>query len=168
MHSMVDLVTRWANSPMTADQVAALFPAYDDFENYEGEDYEYDYENEGNLAFDEVFLSEFIGDFRYYYEIALNSEDFFYVEDMLLYDSPAYIGLRDYITEITGQGMEYTFTDLEITGVEINEDHALVHTYEAFDFLNAAGEATKEERNKTYIVVMDDSGFYYISDIVNQ
>lgn len=168
MHSMVDLVTGWANSPMTAEQVAAIFPAYDDFENYEGDDYEYDYENEGNLVFDEVFLSEFIGDFRYYYEIALNSEDFFYVEDMLLYDSPAHIGIRGYITEITGQGMGFAFTDLEITSVEINEDHALVHTYEAFDFLNAAGETTKEERNKTYTVVMDDSGFYYISDITNQ
>lgn len=168
MHSMVDLVTEWANSPMTADQVAAIFPAYDDFENYEGEDYEYDYENEGNLGFDEIFLSEFIGDFRYYYEIALASEDFFYVEDMLLYDSQAYKDVNGYIAEITGQNLEFKFTDLEISSVEIKEDHALVHTYEGFDFKNAAGEWTEEERNKTYTVVMDDSGFYYISDIANQ
>lgn len=168
MYSMNDLLTKWANNPMTKEQVAAAFPVYDDYESPDGEDYEYEYENDGILAFDEFTLSEFIGDFRYYYELALVNQDFYYVQDMLLFDSPAHKAISQYITEITGQALEFNFTALDISGIEIKEDHALVHTYEAFDFVNAAGEKTVEERNKTYTVVMDDYGYYYVKDIVNQ
>src|SRR5690606_12193529 len=101
-------------------------------------------------------------------ELALVNQDFYYVQDMLLFDSPAHKAINQYITEITGQGLEFNFTALDISGIEIKEDHALVHTYEAFDFVNAAGEKSVEERNKTYTVVMDDYGYYYVKDIVNQ
>ncbi|MGK7376283.1 trypsin-like peptidase domain-containing protein [Planococcus sp. 1R117A] len=165
MYSMHGMLTEWVNNPMSAEEVTAKFHVYDDFTDYEDENYEFDPDLE--LKFEESSLSEFVGDFRYYYETALAEEDFFYVQNLLVYESEIYNGILEYINDITGKGMEFNFTKLDITGTEIFEDHALVHTEEAFDFKNAAGEWSVEERNKTYTIVMDENGFYYISDIVN-
>lgn len=115
--------------------------------------------------FDEASLSGFVSDYRSYYEMALADEDFYYVSDMLLPDSAIYFGISDYIDEISGQGMVFDFIDQSIVGVEIYDDYALVRTYEAFDFMNAEGEWTYEERDKTYTVVADEYGAYWISDI---
>jgi serine protease Do len=164
MYSMHGMLTEWVNNPMSAEEVTAKFHLYDDFTDYEDENYEFDPDLE--MKFDETNLSEFIGDFRYYYETALKEEDFFYVQNLLVYESDIYNGILEYITDITGQGMEFNFNKLEISGIEIFEDHALVHTEEAFDFKNAAGEWSLEERSKTYTIVMDENGFYYVSDIV--
>lgn len=165
MYSMHGMLTEWVNNPMSVEEVTAKFHIYDDFTEYEDENYEFDPNLE--LKFDETNLNEFIGDFRYYYEMALANEDFFYVQNLLVYESDIYNGILEYINEISGKGMEFNFTKLDITGVEIFEDHALVYTEEAFDFKNAAGEWSVEERSKTYTVVMDENGFYYVSDIVN-
>lgn len=165
MYSMHAMLTEWVNNPMTAEEVVAKFHVYDDFSSYEDETYEFDPDLEMN--FNETNLSEFIGDFRYYYEMALANEDFFYVQNLLVYESDIYDNILQYINEISGQGMEFNFNKLEITGIEIFEDHALVNTEEAFDFKNGAGEWSLEERSKTYTIVMDENGFYYVSDIVN-
>lgn len=166
MYSMHDQLTQWVTTPMSAEEVAALFKAYDDFSGYEDEDYEYDVDLE--MKFDETNLSEFIGDFRYYYETALKEEDFFYVQNLLVYQSDIYNGISEYITDIAGQGMEFNFTKLEISSIEILDDHAVVQTEEAFDFKDANGKWSVQERSKTYTIVMDEYGFYYISDIVNK
>ncbi|WP_142825969.1 trypsin-like peptidase domain-containing protein [Planococcus soli] len=166
MYSMHDQLSQWVTAPMSAEEVAALFQVYDDFNGYEDEEYEYDIDLE--MKFDETNLSEFIGDFRYYYETSLKEEDFFYVQNLLVYESEIYNGISEYITDIAGQGMEFNFTQLDIAGIEIFEDHAIVHTEEAFDQKNAAGEWSVQERNKTYTIVMDEYGFYYVSDIVNK
>ena len=122
-------------------------------------------EEEVSIFFDEISLSEFVSSYRNNYEMALADEDFFYVSDMLLPDSAIYYGISDYIEEIRGQGMLFEFIEQSIMGVEIYDDYALVHTYEAFDFMNAAGEWTFEERSKTYTIVADEYGAYWISDI---
>ncbi|MBF6634688.1 S1C family serine protease [Planococcus beijingensis] len=166
MYSMYDQLSQWVASPMAVEDVAAMFKAYDDFSGYEDEDYEYDVDLE--MKFDETNLSEFIGDFRYYYETALKEEDFFYVQNLLVYQSDIYNGIAEYITDISGQGREFNFTKLDISGIEIFEDHALVHTEEAFDFKDTAGVWSVQERSKTYTIVMDEYGFYYVSDIVNK
>lgn len=166
MYSMYDQLSQWVASPMAVEDVAAMFKAYDDFSGYEDEDYEYDVDLE--MKFDETNLSEFIGDFRYYYETALKEEDFFYVQNLLVYQSDIYNGIAEYITDISGQGREFNFTKLDISGIEIFDDHALVHTEEAFDFKDTAGVWSVQERNKTYTIVMDEYGFYYVSDIVNK
>lgn len=165
LYSMHGMLTEWVNNPMTAEEVVSKFHVYDDFSGYEDENYEFDPDLE--MKFEESSLQEFIGDFRYYYETALKEEDFFYVQNLLVYESDIYNSILQYIGEITGKEMEFNFTKLEITGTEIFEDHALVHTEEAFDFKNAAGEWSVEERSKTYTIVMDENGFYYVSDIVN-
>ena len=146
---------------------------YEEFSNeddvYEEDYYEdWSFEEDLNYDFDEYSLWAFVESYRDNYEIALAYEDFFYVEDMLLYDSEIYHGIADYITEISGKGMIFEFTEQYPLGVEIYEDYGLVHTYESFDFMNAAGEWTVEERDKTYTVVLDDYGWYLISDIENQ
>jgi hypothetical protein len=98
--------------------------------------------------------------------MALYYEDFYYIEDMLLYESTAYTEMADYITEITGQGMMFEFTSNEVTDIVIEEDYAVVSTFEVFDFMNAAGEWSTYERVKDYSVVIDEYGTYQITDIV--
>lgn len=164
LYSMHEQLSKWVTTPMTKEQVAEIFGVYDDFDKYEDEDYEYDVDLEMN--FNETNLSEFIGDFRYYYEMALKEEDFFYIQNLLVYQSDIYNGISEYITDISGKGMEFNFTKLEIAGIEIFDDHAIVTTKEAFDFKDADGNSSVQERNKTYTIVMDEYGFYYISDIV--
>lgn len=165
MYSMHAQLTEWAQNPMTEEEVVSKFHVYDDFNEVEDENYEYDADLE--KTFDETHLSEFIGDFRYYYEQSLVNEDFFYVQNLLVYESEIYNNILTYINEIAGKGMEFKFTKLEILDIEIFEDYAVVQTEEAFDFKNAEGEWSVQERSKSYTIVMDENGFYYVSDIVN-
>ena len=115
--------------------------------------------------FEEVGLSDFIVHFRDNFEMALYYEDFYYIEDMLLYGSTAYTEMADYINEITDQGMMFEFTSNEVTDIVIEEDYAVVSTFEVFDFMNAAGEWSTYERVKDYSVVIDENGTYQITDI---
>ena len=164
LYSMHAELMQWAENPMSPEEVKGNFHVYDDFNGIEDEEYEYDYDLE--MEFNETNLQQFIGDFRYYYELALQNEDFFYVQNVLVYKSDIYNSILQYIDEIAGQGMEFNFRKLEITDIEIKDDHAVVQTDESFDFKNAAGEVTTEERLKSYTIVMDENGFYYVSDIV--
>lgn len=165
MYSMHEELTNWAENPMAPEEVAEKFHVYDDFSGYEDEEYEYEYDLE--MEFNEANLKQFISDFRYYYELALQNEDFFYVQNLLVYKSDIYSGILEYINEISGQDMAFNFRKLEITDYEIYDDYAVVQTEESFDFKNAAGETSVEERRKSYTIVMDDNGFYYVSDIIN-
>lgn len=165
LYSMHAELTQWAENPMAPEEVTENLQIYDDFTTYEDEDYEYDYDLE--MEFNETNLSQFIGDFRYYYELALQNEDFFYVQNVLVYESDIYNSILEYINEIAGQGMEFNFRKLEITDIEIKDDYAVVQTEESFDFKNAEGELSVEERLKSYTIVMDENGFYYVSDIIN-
>ncbi len=179
MYTMLQLVDQWSQTPMTADEVVSVFSFYDDFiydpgasakadsyyEEYENsEDYE-QYSDE-TYAFEEYILSDFILYFRDNYELALDYEDFYFIEDLLLNNSNAYKEMDEYITEISGRGMIFNFTSNEITGIIIESDHAIVSTFETFDFMNAAEEWSFYERHKDYIVVMDEFGAYKISEIV--
>ncbi|MCH4824692.1 MAG: trypsin-like peptidase domain-containing protein [Planococcus sp. (in: firmicutes)] len=166
LYSMHEQLSQWVINPMSAEEVATVFDVYEDFDSYEDENYEYDIDLEMN--FNEANLSEFIGDFRYYYELALKEEDFFYVQNLLVYQSEIYNGISQYISDISGKGMEFNFTRLDISDVEIFDDYAVVQTEEAFDFKDADGNWSVQERSKTYTIVMDEYGFYYVSDIVNK
>ncbi|AQQ54049.1 trypsin-like peptidase domain-containing protein [Planococcus lenghuensis] len=165
MYSMHSTLTGWADNPMSEDAVVSVFGSSEGYGNYEDGAYEYNYDETTAYEYDETSLGAFIGSYRDFYEMALQYEDFIYVADLLVYDSDIYHGIREYIDSIAGQGMEFEFTSLEVTDVEIFKDHALVHTHETFDFKNSAGEWSAEERVKTYTVVMDEYGYYYISAI---
>ena len=185
LYTMMDLLQGWSQSPMTSNEVASIFSFYDDYvydpdasakadsyyEEYVEEDEQVVEEDtdvsteEDIYYFDDVGLSDFIVHFREYYEMALFYEDFYYIEDMLLVDSTAYNEMADYIAEITGKGMMFEFTSNEVTGIVIEEDYAVVSTYEMFDFMNAAGDQSVYERAKDYTVVIDEYGAYQITDI---
>ncbi|WP_144510443.1 trypsin-like peptidase domain-containing protein [Bacillus sp. FJAT-22090] len=172
MNSMAGLVDSWISNPMSDHQVASLFGIYDEY-TYSDESvsedttYEEDYsEDEWNYySFDEESVASFIITFREYYEMALDAEDFYWIEDMLEPNSIAYDDLDVYIQDIAGQGMTFDFTNNTVTNVEIYDDYALVSTNEEFDFINAAGEYTYYNRDKVYTVVINESGYYQITDI---
>ncbi|MEI4769793.1 trypsin-like peptidase domain-containing protein [Psychrobacillus sp. FJAT-51614] len=172
MNSVADLVDNWIANPMSSKQVTSLFGIYEEYtysDESASEDttYEEDYseDNWNYYSFDEESLSNFIITYREYYEMALDAEDFYWIQDLLQPGSTAYIDLEEYINEITGQGMTFDFTSNIVTGVEILEDYALVSTNEEFDFINAAGEYKYYNRNKVYTVVIDNEGYYQITDI---
>jgi len=176
MYTMLDLVQNWSSSPMSSSEVVNIFSFYNNYvydpessakaETYY-EDYEtYEEQTEGNeVYYDENSLTEFVLYFRDNYELALDYEDFYFIEDMLLFESTAYNEMEDYIAEISGQGMVFDFTSNEITGISIEMDHAVVSTIETFDFMNAAGEWSIYERAKDYIVIIDEYGAFMITDI---
>lgn len=176
MYTMLDLIQSWSDSPMTANEVVNVFSFYDDYvydpessakaDSYY-EDYEEseDYSSEYEYYFDENTLTEFVLYFRDNYELALDYEDFYYIEDLLLYDSTAYYEMEEYIADISGQGMVFDFLSNEITEIYFDEELATVGTYETFDFMNAAGDWTFYERAKEYTIVIDEYGAYKITDI---
>ncbi|MBT2581559.1 trypsin-like peptidase domain-containing protein [Planococcus sp. ISL-109] len=165
MYSMYAQLDSWAKSPMGREAVAAIFPVYDDFDSYEDDNYEFDYST--THEFTDESLREFVTSYQEFYELALNEEDFYYVQNLLVYQSDIYNSMIEYIDQIAGKGMEHNFNKLDITGVEIKEDHAMVQTNEAFEFKDAQGNWSLQERSKVYTIVMDDYGFFYVSDIVN-
>lgn len=172
MNSVTNLVDNWIANPMSPKQVTSLFGIYEDYtysEESSAEDntYEEDYteDNWNNYSFEEGSLSNFIITYREYYEMALDAEDFYWIQDLLQPGSTAYTDLEEYIKEIAGQGMTFDFTSNIVTGVEIFEDYALVSTNEEFDFINAAGEYKYYNRDKVYTVVIDSEGYYQITDI---
>lgn len=172
MNSVTDLVDSWVSNPMSGQQVASLFGVYDQYaysDQNVSEDTTYEeeyYEDEWNYySFEEESLANFIITFREYYEMALDAEDFYWIEDMLQPNSIAYDDLEVYIQDIVGQGMTFDFTNNTVTGVEMYDDYALVSTNEEFDFINAAGEYMYYNRDKVYTVVIDSSGFYQIMNI---
>ncbi len=164
MYTMTELLESWSNSPMNESQVANTFYFYNEFDTYE--EYEYDNEAENHpIVFDEESLSNFIVNFRASYEVALQYEDFSFIQDFLLYDSEAYYELADYLDEITGKGMAFNFTSNQVTNIDSQSDRAIVSTFETFDFMNAAGEWSVYERIKDYTVVTDEYGNYKIAYI---
>ncbi|MFX3675256.1 MAG: trypsin-like peptidase domain-containing protein [Paenisporosarcina sp.] len=177
MYTMLELVQEWSESPMSSREVVNVFSFYDDYvydpeASAKADSYYEDYEayeentDENEFYFDETTLTEFVLYFRDNYELALDYEDFYYIEDMLLFESTAYNEMEDYIAEISGQGMIFDFTSNEITGISIETDHAVVNTFETFDFMNAAGEWSVYERAKDYTVIIDEYGAYMITDIL--
>ncbi|MDN3437324.1 trypsin-like peptidase domain-containing protein [Planococcus sp. APC 3900] len=172
LHSVYNSFMEWKKSPMSAAEVSALFGIYNDyetspkeFEDEENDSEEYGEEYDSGSSIIEEEAVEFLSDYRSYYEMALSEEDFYYVEDMLLYDSPIYNGISSYIDQVTGRGMIFEFVDFTVLETEIFEKYAIIQTYESFDFMNTSGDWTFEERYKTYKVVMDDYDDYYIADI---
>jgi len=188
-YTMEHLLRSWSDSPMSPTEVADVFSFYDYvYESTESEETEtYDEESEESeepelepeepieeepesveeesYYFDEASLSEFILSFRDNYESALLYEDFYFIEDMLLYDSEAYWDMSDYIDEISGLGMFFDFLSNEVTDIVIETDYAVVSTFEVFDFMDATGEWTTYERSKEYVIVIE-GGWYQITDII--
>ncbi|WP_240758402.1 trypsin-like serine protease [Lysinibacillus sp. SGAir0095] len=180
LYRVASLINDWITNPMDETQVATVFGSYEEFfyadpsvgeEDVYYDEYEDFWNNEEDTFgtyeyfFEEESLSEFIIYFRDYYEYALYYEDFYWIQDLVLPGSSAYLELEQYIHDISGQGYEFFFLTNTITNVEILEDYAIVTTNEEFDFYNAAGENTTYNKNKEYTVIIDEYGYYQITEI---
>ncbi|WP_075617179.1 trypsin-like peptidase domain-containing protein [Paenisporosarcina indica] len=164
MYTMDSLLRSWSTSPMDATEVASVFSFYDDVA-YDPDSYYKDNEEGDTFYFEETGLSDFIIYFRDTYEAALLYEDYYYIEDMILYDSPVYWEMTDYFDEIAGQGFFFDFISNEVTDVVIESDYAVVSTFEVFDFMDASGGWYSYERYKDYFIVIDEDGYYRITNI---
>ncbi|WP_411909082.1 trypsin-like peptidase domain-containing protein [Bacillus sp. RAR_GA_16] len=163
MYTMTELLMNWSKSPMDETEVASTFNLYNETSAYD--EYAEEEEDTYEVSSDEASLANFIINFRGNYETALRNEDFGYIEDQLLYDSQAYYEMANYLDEISGQGMVFQFTLNDVTNIDLQDEQAIVSTYEVFDFMNAAGEWSVYERTKDYYVVTDEFGDFKIKHI---
>jgi len=152
--SINTLLQKWSNSPMTTEEVASIEPSI-----------EYDETVMEETVLEETDLINFIHSFRSNYEMAINQEQFWYIEDMLEYDSLAYDKLDDFITQKEGKGTKLELISNKVTGVVIEESHAIVSTIEEYNFLSPLGVRTPFKREREYRVVIDQYDLYTISDI---
>lgn len=177
LYTMTSLIDDWIKNPMNDKQVASVFGVYDDYGNsnsYNDDSYDYDSSQgevedyEGDVYFYEGWLQDFILEFRTVYEEALYYEDFSLIEQYLLQGSSAYREFADYFAEISGEGMHFEFIDNIATEVTIHDEHALVSTYETFNFRNKAGNEKYYVKEKNYEVVINNDGTYRISNVSNK
>lgn len=190
LYTVSDYFNDWIENPMSASDVTAvdIYVGYEtDPEEDLGEDYsefwewyeqqygegsdEYvdydDYLNTYGYYFDEETLTSFISSYFEYYEWSINDGDFYWVQDMIIPDSNAYIELERQIEEYYGSGMTFDYLYTEISGIEIFEEegYAIVTTYEEYDLYNEAGEYTTYAETAEYYVVIDENGYYQISEM---
>lgn len=186
LYTVTPLIEGWIREPMSKTAVASLFDAYADYnfsneeeqyyEEYEEywdyysedsseEDYNEEYWNEYSYSFDEESLTNFILAFRDYYELALYYKDFYWIADMLLPNSTAYLELEEYLYDISGEEYFFDFLSNTITNIEMYDDYALVSTNEQFNFYDATGAETFFDRYKVYTVIINGEGYYQITDI---
>ncbi|WP_336823252.1 trypsin-like peptidase domain-containing protein [Sporosarcina sp. USHLN248] len=168
-YSMIDIVDSWVEKPMTDREISKLFDLYESFiddnaANTYFDDEVYDY------YFDESSLEAFILDFRRYYEMALYYEDFYWIEDMVLIDSDLYDELYDHIDEVNGKDIIISFESNEVTDVKIDEkeEYAIVTTYETVKVIEGKKKSTMHEEQKEYNVIIDEEGYYQITDITTK
>lgn len=186
LYTVTPLIEGWIREPMSKTAVASLFDAYADYnfsneeeqyyEEYEEywdyysedsseEDYNEEYWNEYSYSFDEESLTNFILAFRDYYELALYYKDFYWIADMLLPNSTAYLELEEYLYDISGEEYFFDFLSNTITNIEMYDNYALVSTNEQFNFYDATGAETFYDRYKIYTVIINGEGYYQITDI---
>lgn len=125
-------------------------------------------ENEGETErtiLEEPDLHTFFADFRSAYEEAVNTGNFENVEEYLEYRSPAFFEIRDYLSDIQGEGYTFNFTDNHLIDSTIEKNIAYLDTFELFYFTNAEGKTTKYERSKVYTIKLDPFGYHLISSI---
>ncbi|MFF2753535.1 trypsin-like peptidase domain-containing protein [Psychrobacillus sp. NPDC058041] len=160
--TMLPLLIKWAKYPMSPEQVLKIMP--------HEESVTHDYEKADNAIGDKFYLEEFsltnfVQEFRCSFETAVEYEDFTFIEDMLKPDSAAYQKMDDYIKDIMGKDIKLKLTSTKVTGLEIKDDHAIVSTNEVFDLINAGGRRDTYRIDREYSIVLDEYGYYMISEM---
>jgi len=154
--SMEVLLKKWSDTPMTKEEVAKIVPQ---------DEYDYEVEEEDIITiFEDSSLANFLHDFRSSYAMALEEEDFYYIEEMFVYDSEAYKKMEESFSAFIENGTEIGMTSNEITGVVIKDDHAIVSTLEIYDSISAK-ERKSLRKERDYTIVFDEYGYYVISEI---
>ncbi len=167
LFSMTGLLDGWAASPMSPDQVAALFGSYDDYEGGSGTPADDQFEGgwKGD-TFNEIALENFILSFGHFHVLMLTDADFFWVADLVQPGSPAYGKLEEEVAALGGKGVQHELTNQEVPSVDIHEDHAVVHSLESTRTTAADGTVTEKALKVDYTVIIDENGFFQVSDVV--
>lgn len=155
--AMEVLLKKWSDTPMTMEEVAKIIP-HDDLE-FDLESGETDIER----IFEVSSLTNFVQFFRSSYGMAIEEEDFYYIEDMLA--DEAYQKMEESIILLGGNGTVFELTSNEVTDVMIEDDHAIVSTIEVYDSISANGERTTYKKEKDYTVIFNEYDYYSISKI---
>lgn len=172
LHTVTALLNNWISNPMHEQAVISVFNIYEEYTSNEQKNSEDEYDKgegydnyESEYIFEAESLSNFILYFVEYYEEALNYQDFYWIQDMLLPESNAYIELEQAIYEISGEEMVFDFTSYTVTSMDDYGDYAIVYVNEQFDFYNGNGEHEFYSLDKEYTVVINSEGYYQITDI---
>lgn len=110
-------------------------------------------------------VENFIIQFRDAYSIALNNDDFSYVEPFLSYDSEAYHEIKEYMSDISGNNYTFDFKENSVFHFSTNIHDMSADSYEVFHFTDNVGKTTIYERYKTYTLLADQSGDWSITNI---
>ncbi|MGE6487539.1 S1C family serine protease [Paenisporosarcina sp. NPDC076898] len=161
-HAMYAQLEQWASSPMSREEVAKFKPHEDLFD----ESFEYAYEDD--YEFDEVTLKDFAEDFLVDYESAVEYGNFAFIEERVEPGSIAYEELKPHIVEYKGKEVRFNFIASKALNVVIENDHALVCVQEEFNLIEPDGKTTTIKRERDYTIVMDQYGYYSITDFVDR
>ena len=156
LYSMLEQFDAWSEQPMSREAVLAASGMY--------EQYSY-YEEPVDVDIDTVLAGQFVQLFRMYYELALNENNFYWVEDMLAVGSSGYEELEDYVADVSYEGHEFYFITNDVLDVAYENGNYYVDMNETFDFYSGTGEYQYYERYKTYTVIIDEYGAFKIADI---
>lgn len=189
LYTVSDHFDEWIKNPMSASEVTAvnihagyktntkdLGEDYSEFwkwyEEYYGKgtdeyvNYE-DYLNTYGYYFDEETLTSFITSYFEYYEWSINDGDFYWVQDLISPESDAYLELESQIEDYFSSNMTFDYLHTEVTGIDIyeKEGYAVVSTYEEYDLYDETGANSPYAETAEYKVVIDENGYYQISEI---
>ncbi|WP_245827605.1 S1C family serine protease [Paenisporosarcina indica] len=157
--AMEVMLKKWSDSPMTEEEVAKIVPhEYDEYDFETGED-------EEERIFEVPSLTNFVHNFRSSYAMAIEEDDYYYIEDMFDYENEAYEKIAETIRLLVESDTVFEMTLNEVTNVVIKDDHAIVSTYEVYDSIDAKGERTTFKKEKDYTIIFDDYGYYAVSEI---
>ncbi|WP_186667795.1 hypothetical protein [Sporosarcina sp. BP05] len=134
------------------------YEEYEEDEKIVNNDYEY-YTASGDQ------VENFIIQFRDAYSVALNNDDFSYVEPFLWYNSEAYHEIKEYMDDISGNRYTFDFKENSIIQTSTNIEDMFAESYEVFHFTDNVGKTTIYERYKTYSLLADESGDLSITNI---
>lgn len=137
-----------ADEPMESRAVATDNP----FDQWEGE-------NPTTMADVPEDIERFYQSYRSVYSDALNELDFDIVAPYLSPQGTAFDEMRDYIEDIKDYGNQYNFYENEITNYHYDQGVFLyLETYEAFYLIKPDGQSEAHERDKWYMIVLDEYG----------
>ncbi|MGM9920693.1 MAG: trypsin-like peptidase domain-containing protein [Bhargavaea sp.] len=166
LYSMTGLLDQWAANPMNPEQVAGIFGAYDEFEGGAAspEDDQFEGGWEGD-SFNEIALENFILSFGHFQTLMKDAGDFFWVEDLVQPESPAYDKLSQEAKQLADSGIKYELTGQDVTSSEIFDEYAIVHSTETEKTTAADGTVTETEVKRDYKVIIDSNGFFQVADV---
>jgi len=147
-----------AETPIVTNSYDDSYEEYVEEESIVNDDYEY------SIALDHN-VENFIIQFRDAYSIALNNDDFSYVEPFLSYDSEAYHEIKEYMDDISGNTYTFDFKENSVTQISNDIHNVFAQSYEVFHFTDNVGKTTIYERYKTYTLLADQSGEWSITNI---